>query len=160
MQRYAALAGFETTKELTNTVTIRAAEVCEFNGQALDAVKLFNLGEEYDHVYRVLISQLGSYLALHRQRLQQGIRATSDEIVEQAREIRARYENQPQILARISIDRRQTLSTLLQLHTFFVDCSYERYDQALQVSEEWCNVNARSLTYDGSSLWRSYVYCH
>ncbi|RKP05933.1 Nup93/Nic96-domain-containing protein [Thamnocephalis sphaerospora] len=136
MQRYMSLVGFASTKAFTSAVTIKAAEACDANGQFLDAVKLFNIGEEYDRVYRILIHQLGNRLATHRQRARQGLREPADELVSQAQNIQAHYERFSHILSKVSPEHQTTLRTLIRLYSFFVDCSNERYEEALLLMEE------------------------
>ncbi|KAI9593395.1 Nup93/Nic96-domain-containing protein [Syncephalis fuscata] len=135
MQQYMSLVNFNTVKELTNAVTIHAAEACDTNGQFLDAVKLYNIAEEYDHVYDILIQQLGLRLVEHRQRARRGLHEPADELVSQAQNIRVHYERFAHIITKVSEEHRITLGILVQLYDFFLKCNNERYEDALQLME-------------------------
>ncbi|RKP25308.1 Nup93/Nic96-domain-containing protein, partial [Syncephalis pseudoplumigaleata] len=110
IQQAILLVGFSTVKELTGAVTIQAAETCEHNGQFLDAVKLYNIAEDYDRVYHILIQQLGHRLIEHRQRARRGLGEPTDDLVSQAQNIRTHYERFSHIITKVSEEHRATLS--------------------------------------------------
>ncbi|KAI8051188.1 Nup93/Nic96-domain-containing protein [Syncephalis plumigaleata] len=137
MQQAISLLNFSTVKELTQTVTTRAAETCEHNGQFLDAVKLYNIAEDYDRVYHILIQQLGHRLIEQRQRARRGLdEPPADDLVSQAQNIRTHYERFSHIITRVSEEHRITLGILIQLYDFFMMCNKERYEDALQLMEQ------------------------
>jgi hypothetical protein len=136
MQQAISLLNFSTVKELTQTVTTRAAEICEHNGQSLDAVKLYNIAEDYDRVYHILIQQLGHRLIEQRQRARRGLgEPPADDLISQAKNIRGHYERFSHIIIKVSEEHRATLGILIQLYEFFNMCNKERYEDALQVSQ-------------------------
>ncbi|KAJ3021899.1 hypothetical protein HKX48_007480 [Thoreauomyces humboldtii] len=158
VERYQNLIHIYSTADFKQSITIQAAEKAEQEGHFQDAIRLHNLAGEHGRVIELLNRQLSDRLLEQRYRDQpanaiqsssfrtsssssQGHRAdvfpreeaAGSDPAELAQQVLTFYTANPQMLAHVNVEARQTCEILLALTRFQVACSRGQQHEALNI---------------------------
>lgn len=119
------LLKIDNEREYLLQIVRSAASQSESQHRTRDAILLFNLAEEYDHVVTVLNRELGASLFLDTTVPGSGVEqstlspqvslSAAEDSVQLASAVLDTYESQPYILRRVNASKRQTTRLLLSL---------------------------------------------
>ncbi|KAL0093924.1 Nup93/Nic96-domain-containing protein [Phycomyces blakesleeanus] len=132
---YKALLGITTEADMVNYIYIPLVRSCIEAGLYTDAVKICEVGSDYNEATNILINQLESSInlpILDPPRLNPEDKKWNDELVKFSRELLTRYKRTPNIKCNIPLSKTYTVDTLLNILHFRELYESGRYDDAIQ----------------------------
>ncbi|ORX90251.1 NIC-domain-containing protein [Basidiobolus meristosporus CBS 931.73] len=143
IEKYLPLISIQNEKDFVRDLTKRTAERNYTEGKFSDALRLYDLAEDYDTVIMVIIKQLSDSLAAPLQKQQTfandvsgvvGLSSTSN-IKTTAEEVISHYMQSPEKISKVSEKSKETCGILLKLLEFKSLAESNRWEDALMAIE-------------------------